>query len=68
MTSEHPGHGGLRAHVVVPDRGVDVRLDVAPDECVALVGPNGAGKSTVVETLAGLLRVRSGAVVLAGAT
>lgn len=66
MTSDHPGHGGLRAHVVVPDRGVDVRLDVAPDECVALVGPNGAGKSTVVETLAGLLRVRSGAVVLGG--
>ncbi|WIE75055.1 ATP-binding cassette domain-containing protein [Curtobacterium sp. MCSS17_007] len=57
---------GLRAHVVVPDRGVDVRLEVGPDECVALVGPNGAGKSTVVEALAGLLRTRGGSVVLAG--
>ncbi|WFR66949.1 ATP-binding cassette domain-containing protein [Curtobacterium flaccumfaciens] len=56
--------GGLRAHVVVPERGVDVRLDVGPDECVALIGPNGAGKSTIVETIAGLLRLRSGSIVL----
>lgn len=56
---------GLRAHVVVPERDVDVRLTIAPDECVALVGPNGAGKSTVVEVLAGLLRARDGSVVLA---
>ncbi|MDM7890647.1 ABC transporter ATP-binding protein [Curtobacterium caseinilyticum] len=58
--------GGLRAHVVVPARGVDVRLAIDPDECVALVGPNGAGKSTVVEALAGLLRMRAGSVVLGG--
>lgn len=58
--------GGLRAHLVVPARGVDVRLEIGADECVALVGPNGAGKSSVVEALAGLLRVVSGAVVLAG--
>lgn len=57
---------GLRAHVVVPARGVDVRLEVAAGECVALVGPNGAGKSTVVEVLAGLLRPRDGEVLLAG--
>ncbi|WP_439692480.1 ABC transporter ATP-binding protein [Curtobacterium sp. SP.BCo] len=54
--------GGLYAHVVVPERGVDVRLDIGPGACVALVGPNGAGKSTVVEALAGLLRVRFGEV------
>lgn len=58
--------GGLRAHVVVPERDVDVRLEIEPGECVALVGPNGAGKSTVVEVLAGLLRARSGEVVLGG--
>lgn len=58
--------GGLRAHVVVPERDVDVRLEIGPDECVALVGPNGAGKSTVVEALAGLLRTRTGEVVLDG--
>ncbi|GAA3342838.1 ATP-binding cassette domain-containing protein [Curtobacterium pusillum] len=57
---------GLRAHVVVPSRDVDVRLDIGPDECVALIGPNGAGKSTVVEALAGLLRVRTGEIVLGG--
>ncbi|WP_420368607.1 ABC transporter ATP-binding protein [Curtobacterium sp. L1-20] len=54
--------GGLHAHVVVPERAVDVHLDIAADECVALVGPNGAGKSTVVEALAGLLRPRAGEV------
>lgn len=58
--------GGLVAHVVVPERDVDVRLTVGADECVALVGPNGAGKSTVVEVLAGLLRPRAGSVVLDG--
>ena len=58
--------GGLRAHVVVPERDVDVHLEIGPDECVALVGPNGAGKSTVVEALAGLLRTRTGQVVLGG--
>ncbi|MDM7887659.1 ABC transporter ATP-binding protein [Curtobacterium sp. RHCJP20] len=58
------GGAGLRAHVVVPERDVDVRLTIGPDACVALVGPNGAGKSTVVETLAGLLRSRDGSVVL----
>lgn len=57
---------GLRAHVVVPERGVDVRLEVGAGECVALVGANGAGKSTVVEALAGLLRTRGGAVELDG--
>ncbi|MBP1302755.1 MULTISPECIES: ABC transporter ATP-binding protein [unclassified Curtobacterium] len=60
------GGAGLVAHVLVPERDVDVRLTIGPDECVALVGPNGAGKSTVVEALAGLLRTRDGSVVLAG--
>ncbi|MET3452767.1 ABC transporter ATP-binding protein [Curtobacterium sp. 1544] len=55
---------GLRAHVLVPERDVDVRLEIGSAECVALVGPNGAGKSTVVEALAGLLRTRHGEVLL----
>ena len=55
---------GVRAHVVVPDRDVDVRLTIGPGECVAVIGPNGAGKSTVVEVLAGLLRTPGGEVVL----
>jgi neutral amino acid transport system ATP-binding protein len=45
-------------------RGVDV--GVGRDEIVAVVGPNGAGKSTLVRALIGLLRPRSGNVILRG--
>ena len=44
-----------------------VSLDVGPGELVCVVGPNGAGKSTLINTLAGLLRVRSGTLRLDGA-
>lgn len=60
--------GGLRAHVVVAARDVDVAVTVGPAECVAIVGPNGAGKSTLVEVLAGLLAPDGGEVVLDGRT
>ena len=39
-------------------RGVSFR--VTGDEVVALVGRNGAGKTTTIETITGLLPVRSG--------
>ena len=45
----------LRAALAVPDRGVDVALDVAHGETVALLGPNGSGKSTTLSVLTGLL-------------
>ena len=50
----------------VPERGVEVALEVADGETVALLGPNGAGKSTVLSTIAGLLRPQRCRVVLDG--
>ncbi len=46
-------------------QGVD--LEIAPGAIACIVGPNGAGKSTVLRTVSGLLRPRTGEVVLEGA-
>ena len=54
------GYG--RAALVL--RGLSVT--VAPGTVVCLVGPNGAGKSTVLKVASGLLRPRSGRVVVDG--
>nr|WP_179519691.1 ABC transporter ATP-binding protein [Nocardioides perillae] len=56
----------MQARVVVPERGVDVALDVAAGKTVALLGANGAGKSTLLAAVAGLLRPAAGEVVLDG--
>lgn len=52
-----------------PGRGVleDVTLAVRPGRVLALLGPNGCGKSTLLRTMAGLLPVRGGEVLLDGA-
>jgi branched-chain amino acid transport system ATP-binding protein/neutral amino acid transport system ATP-binding protein len=47
-------------------KGVDV--SVAPGELLAIIGPNGAGKSTLLKAIAGLLRLKSGRIALAGET
>jgi branched-chain amino acid transport system ATP-binding protein len=44
--------------------GIDLSLESGTITC--LVGPNGAGKSTVLKTLSGLLRPRSGQILLDG--
>jgi branched-chain amino acid transport system ATP-binding protein len=54
------GYG--RAALVL--RGLTVR--VPPSSIVCLVGPNGAGKSTVLKVASGMLRPRSGSVVVDG--
>jgi branched-chain amino acid transport system ATP-binding protein len=43
-----------------------VSLSVQAGELVCVVGPNGAGKSTLVNTIAGLLRLKSGALTFDG--
>ncbi|MGH7334226.1 MAG: ABC transporter ATP-binding protein, partial [Candidatus Rokuibacteriota bacterium] len=45
---------------------VDVDLDVAPGEFVAVCGPSGSGKSTLLAVLGGLCRPREGRVLVDG--
>ncbi|WP_406023477.1 ATP-binding cassette domain-containing protein [Nocardioides sp. NBC_00850] len=52
----------LHLHAVIAQRGIDVTLDVAAGETVALTGPNGAGKSSILGVIAGLLRPDEGEV------
>ncbi len=54
----------VRLSATVPERDVDVGLEVADGETLALLGPNGSGKSTVLGVLAGLIRPRAGRVTL----
>lgn len=59
---------GLSAHVIVHRAHftVDVVLEVAPGETVAVMGPSGAGKSTLVAALAGLAPLAAGVIRVAG--
>src|SRR5918999_789395 len=50
------------------DLELDVALEVAPGECLALAGPSGAGKSSVLRVAAGLLCPRAGTVTCAART
>jgi len=43
-----------------------VSIAVAPGQVVAVIGANGAGKSTLLQSIAGLLRSRRDAIMLAG--
>jgi molybdate transport system ATP-binding protein len=45
---------------------LDIELDVADGETVALLGPNGSGKTTALRALAGLLPIDAGRIALDG--
>src|SRR5690606_17260177 len=55
------GQGASSVHVL---KGIN--LDVAQGEATGIVGPSGSGKSTLLMVLAGLERVDSGVVRIAG--
>jgi putative ABC transport system ATP-binding protein len=55
------GSGASRVHVLHK-----ISLAVAPGESIGLVGPSGSGKSTLLMVVAGLERIDSGKIVIAG--
>ena len=58
--------GGLSLRVMAPLRefALDLELEVAPGERLAVVGPSGAGKTSTLRLVAGLLTPRTGRVAL----
>ena len=59
ITGLHAGYG--EGDIL---KGIDVTLPAG--KVVTIIGPNGSGKSTLLKTLAGLLPVRQGDIVLRG--
>lgn len=47
---------------------LELALEVAPNEIVAVIGPNGSGKSTLLDTIAGVLEPEAGVVALGDRT
>jgi molybdate transport system ATP-binding protein len=56
----------LSATARFDERDVDVALEVADGETVAVIGPNGAGKSSLLGAVAGTLRPDAGKATLGG--
>ena len=49
-----------------PDNVSDCNISVNKGEIVAILGPNGAGKSTAMKAMLGLLKLKSGNIILDG--
>ena len=60
------GAPALAVRATVPERDVELDVEVAAGEVVAVLGPNGAGKSTLLGLAAGILRPASGTVHVGG--
>jgi iron complex transport system ATP-binding protein len=45
---------------------LEICLEVAPGEILALIGPNGAGKTSLIRVLSGLLAAKAGRVTVSG--
>lgn len=60
----------LRAHIVVArgSSSLDVWLNAAPGEVVALLGPDGSGKTTILRCIAGLVAIDRGSIEVRGET
>ncbi len=54
----------LHAELTVPERDLDIGVDVGAGRTLAILGPNGAGKSSVLAAVAGLLRPAAGTITL----
>ena len=52
----------LEADTALGDLRLQLALDVADGECLAIAGPSGAGKTSVLRVVAGLLRPERGTV------
>ena len=70
MTLTQPGAQGRGAGVGYGGSPVlnDVSMEVRPNEVLCVIGHNGAGKSTLMRALFGLVKPRSGRVLVDGET
>jgi len=75
MQSSHPSLGDEGYLLSVRDLNVyygeshilrNIDLSIAPGQMACLIGLNGVGKTTLLKTIIGLLRQRSGSLLLAG--
>ena len=75
MKSSHPSRGDEGYLLAVRDLNVyygeshilrNIDLSIAPGQMACLIGLNGVGKTTLLKTIIGLLRQRSGSLLLAG--